>query len=152
VSFAVRTEAPGDRAAVRRVVEAAFGRAEEADLVDALREDESWQLSLVAEVAGEVVGHLLFTRASRGLTALAPLSVLPAHQRAGVGAALMREGLARIEGPIVLLGHPEYYARFGFRPAAPLGLANEWNVDGPAWMIRGEAPPGLVVFPAPFGP
>ncbi len=107
--ISVREERAEDREAVRRVEEAAFGRAEEADIVDALRGDEAWALSLVAEVDGEIVGHLLFSRGDRAMT-LGPLAVLPEHQRSGVGAALMREGLARIDEPIVLLGHP---AAFG---------------------------------------
>jgi putative acetyltransferase len=132
----VREEAPGDRDAVRRVEEAAFGRADEADIVDALREDPAWALSLVAVVDGELVGHLVISRGSRAMT-LGPLAVLPAHQRAGVGGTLMREGLERVQGPIVLLGHVGYYTRFGFRPAAPEGITNQWGIDDPAWMVRG---------------
>jgi putative acetyltransferase len=82
----VREERPGDREAVRRVEEAAFGRAEEADIVDALRGDEAWALSLVAEIEGEIVGHLVFSRSDRAMT-LGPLAVLPQRQRSGVGAA-----------------------------------------------------------------
>lgn len=83
---------------------------------------------------------------------LGPLAVLPSRQRPGVGAALMREGLARIDEPIVLLGHVDYYARFGFRPAAPQGITNQWGIDDPAWMVRGELEPGEVRYPAAFGP
>jgi putative acetyltransferase len=147
----IRDERPEDRAAVRRVEEAAFGRADEADIVDALRADDAWALSLVAEVDGEIVGHLLFSRGDRAMT-LGPLAVLPAHQRSGVGAALMRQGLARVREPVVLLGHPDYYTRFGFHPAAPLGITNQWGIDDPAWMVRGELSPGLVRYPAAFGP
>ena len=149
--ISVREERAKDRQAVRRVEKAAFRRAEEADIVDALRGDEAWALSLVAEVDGEIVGHLLFSRGDRVMT-LGPLAVLPEHQRSGVGAALMREGLARIDEPMVLLGHPEYYTRFGFRPAAPLGITNQWGIDAPAWMVRGELEPGLVKYPSAFGP
>ncbi len=149
--ISVREEAPEDREAVRRVEEAAFGRAEEADIVDALRSDPAWALSLVAVVGGEVVGHLLFTRGSRAMT-LGPLAVAPEHQRSGVGAALMREGLARLDEPIVLLGHVDYYTRFGFRPARELGITNQWGIEDPAWMVRGELEPGEVRYPAPFAP
>ena len=147
----VREERPEDRSAVRSVEEAAFGRAEEADIVDALRGDPAWALSLVALVDGEIVGHLLFSRGDRAMT-LGPLAVLPSHQRSGVGSALMREGLGRIDGPVVLLGHPAYYTRFGFRPAGPEGIRNQWGIDDPAWMVRGELSPGEVRFPAAFGP
>jgi putative acetyltransferase len=148
--IAIREEQPEDRDAVRRVEEAAFGRAEEADIVDALRGDPAWALSLVAIVDDELVGHLLFSRGDRAMT-LGPLAVLPSHQRSGVGTALMREGLARIGEPVVLLGHPAYYARFGFRPAGPEGITNQWAIDDPAWMVRGELEPGEVSYPAAFG-
>jgi putative acetyltransferase len=148
----VREERREDHGAVRHVEVSAFGRVAEADIVDALREDPAWALSLVAEVDGKVVGHLLFSRGTRGVMCLGPLAVLPSHQRSGVGTALMREGLARIEGPIVLLGHPEYYPRFGFRPAFPLGVTNQWGIEAPAWMIRGLLEPGEVRYPTAFGP
>jgi putative acetyltransferase len=146
----VREERPEDRERVRRVEEAAFGRPDEADIVDALRDDPAWALSLVALVGGELVGHLLFSRGDRAMT-LGPLAVAPEHQRSGVGSALMREGLARIDEPIVLLGHPSYYTRFGFRPANPEGITNQWGIDDPAWMVRGDLPPGDVHYPAAFG-
>jgi putative acetyltransferase len=147
----VREERPEDRDHVRAVEEAAFGRPDEADIVDALRGDPAWALSLVAEVGGELVGHLLFSRGDRAMT-LGPLAVLPSHQRSGVGSALMREGLALIGEPVVLLGHPDYYTRFGFRPAGPDSITNQWAIDDPAWMVRGELAPGPVRFPAAFGP
>ena len=147
----IREEAPDDFAAVRRVEESAFGRPDEADIVDALRSDPAWALSLVAVVDGGIVGHLLFTRGDRAMT-LGPLAVEPSFQRSGVGAALMREGLARIDEPIVLLGHVDYYTRFGFRPAAPEGITNQWGIDDPAWMVRGELAPGEVRYPGAFGP
>ena len=63
----------------------------------------------------------------------------------------MRAGLARVREPVVLLGHPAYYARFGFRPAAPDGITNGWGIDDPAWMVRGRLAPGEVRYPAAFG-
>ena len=147
----VREERPEDRDAVRAVEVAAFGRDDEADIVDALRSDPAWTLSLVAVAGEEIVGHLLFTRGDRAMT-LGPLAVAPSHQRSGVGGALMREGLARFDEPVVLLGHVEYYPRFGFRPAAPLGITNQWGIEDPAWMVRGSLEPGLVRYPAAFAP
>jgi putative acetyltransferase len=133
----VRAEEPRDRAAVRGVVGAAFGGPAEADLVDALRAGAAWlpELSLVAEEDGRVVGHVLFTRATADegtratdILALAPLAVLPSHQRRGIGGALVRAGLriarARGDRAVVLIGHPSYYPRFGFVPAVPLGLSS----------------------------
>jgi putative acetyltransferase len=146
----IRSECDDDRAAVRAVELAAFGQDAEADIVDALRDDPAWALSLVAEVDGEIVGHLLLSRGSRGVMTLGPLAVHPSHQRRGIGSALMREGLARIDGPVVLLGHPDYYTRFGFVPAFPLGVTNQWGIEGPEWMIRGAAAPGEVRYPEAF--
>jgi putative acetyltransferase len=147
----VREERPEDREGVRAVEEAAFGRPDEADIVDALRGDPAWALSLVALAGGEIVGHLLFSRGDRAMT-LGPLAVAPAHQRQGVGAALMRAGLGRVDEPVVLLGHPDYYTRFGFRPAAQLGITNQWGIEDPAWMVRGDLEPGQVRYAAAFGP
>ena len=147
----VREARPEDRERVRAVEEAAFGRPDEADIVDALRGDPAWALSLVALADGELVGHLLFSRGDRAMT-LGPLAVLPSHQRSGVGSALMREGLERVDEPVVLLGHPDYYSRFGFRPAAPLGITNQWRIEDPAWMVRGELEPCEVTYPTAFGP
>ncbi|HET8759135.1 MAG TPA: N-acetyltransferase [Solirubrobacteraceae bacterium] len=146
----IREERDGDRAAVRAVEIAAFGRDVEADIVDALRGDPACALSLVAELDGEIVGHVLLHRGSRGVTTLGPLAVLPSHQRRGIGTALMHGALARIPGPVVLLGHPDYYRRFGFRPAFPLGITNQWGIEGPEWMIRGAAEPGEVRYPEAF--
>ena len=89
--ISVREERAEDRDAIRRVEEAAFGRAEEADIVDALRGDEAWALSLVAELDGEIVGHLLFSRGDRAMT-LGPLAVLPERQRSGVLLRMRRCG------------------------------------------------------------
>ncbi|MGC4879936.1 GNAT family N-acetyltransferase [Micromonospora sp. DT43] len=105
----------------------------EATLVDALRADEGWlpAYSLVAiDSDGQVVGHVVATRGRVGgepaALGLGPLGVLPGWQRRGVGTALMHAVLgaaeARDEPLVVLLGHPEYYPRFGFRPAVELGV------------------------------
>lgn len=129
----VRAECAGDAAAIARVVEAAFPGPAEARLVEALRGAGRLAVSLVAEVEGEVVGHIAFSPvcvagAGDGL-GLAPLAVLPAHQRRGVGAALVRAGLAACAaaGFVVVLGDPAYYARFGFAPASRWGLSDEYG-------------------------
>lgn len=148
----VRLEAPGDEAAVRRVELAAFPGPEEADIVDRLRGEspDGW-ISIVACTAdGEVVGHLLMSPCPvesadgtrRGeVLAVGPVAVLPEAQRRGVGASLMAaaQGLAvaRRVPALVLLGIPEFYARFGFEPARELGLeapAAAW--PDAAWMAR----------------
>ena len=126
----VRPELPGDRVDVRTVHTAAFGRSAEADLVDPLRATEGWlpSLSLVAEQHGTIVGHVLFSDvllAGRPVLSLAPLGVHPDHQRAGIGTALVRTGLAIAErtdrGLVVVLGNPAYYGRFGFLSSGAQG-------------------------------
>jgi putative acetyltransferase len=101
-------------------------------------------------VGGAVVGHVLFSPvtvagAPDGI-GLAPLAVLPAHQRRGVGSALVREGLEacrRLGCPfVVVLGHPGYYPRFGFRRAAGAGLGNEYGADE-AFMVLALRPGSL---------
>jgi len=120
-----RREDIADRAAVRAVNEAAFGRDDEASLVERLHAGGAVLVSRVAEVDSRIVGHILFSRmwidtaaASMTAVALAPMAVLPAHQRQGIGGRLIRDGLdcirAQGEQVVIVLGHPDYYARFGF--------------------------------------
>jgi len=140
-----RQETPADKETVRRINELAFGQPNEADLVEALRAAGAVDLSLVAELDGEIVGHILFApvhienmRGATLATALAPLAVLPERQRRGAGSTLVRNGLdvlARMGHRIVfVLGHPEYYPRFGFTPAAGYGVRCEFDVPGEAFM------------------
>jgi putative acetyltransferase len=136
----VRTEQPKDVEAVRRVNVLAFGRASEGALVDALRGADGVTLSLVAEVDGQVVGHILFSPVEIDrdgghdvAVGLAPMAVLPDHQRHGIGSRLVRAGLERLRGAghgaVVVLGHPDYYPRFGFTRASRFGL--RWEVECP---------------------
>jgi len=140
VAPAIRTESPADDEAIRAVHRAAFPTDFEARLVGRLRDAGRCRVSLVAELEGDVVGHVLFTPVSvegtgvvvEGL-GLAPLAVRPDRQRRGVGSALVREGLGacRARGCpfVVVLGEPAYYARFGFRRASAVGVGNEYGVD-----------------------
>lgn len=132
----VRAETPADFAAVAAIHAAAFGRPAEAQLVSSLRGSVSPALSLVAELAGERVGHVFFSPvaiegegAAPACCALAPVGVLPRVQGRGVGAALIREGLRRCPqlgwAAVFLLGEPAYYGRFGFVLAAPRGFRYE---------------------------
>ncbi|MDI3283889.1 N-acetyltransferase [Polyangium sp. 15x6] len=164
----VRPELPADIAAVRHVNECAFGRPEEASLVDALRQSEAITLSLVAEQDGRVVGHILFSPVvidrddGRDVAqGLAPMAVLPELHRKGIGSVLVHEGLERLRGAghgaVVVLGHLAYYPRFGFEPAARFGL--HWEVPGhdEAFMALELRPgflgmrPGVVRYRPEFG-
>lgn len=142
----IRPEEQRDVAAIQEVNRLAFGREAEGELVDSLRDGEAFICSLVAEVEGRIVGHVLFTPAvladgprQTAVAALGPVAVRPEQQRRGLGDALIRAGLdiCRRQGYelAVVLGHPTYYPRFGFRPGAPLGI--RWEHDAPveAFMV-----------------
>ncbi len=142
----IRPERPDDVAAVHTVNAAAFGQPEEADLVDALRLAGAATLSLVAERDGEIVGHILFSpvtiesdRGSFEAIGLAPMAVAPSCQRQGIGSRLIRAGLRECRRAgheiVVVLGHPEYYPRFGFVPSKPLGIRYEAEVPEEAFMV-----------------
>jgi|SRR5688572_29422791 len=142
-AVAIRLEAPRDGDGVRETNELAFGAPLEARLVDALRGCDGY-LSLVATLDERVVGHILFTPVSleppvdRRITGLAPMAVRPEHQRSGIGGQLIRAGLeeCRRNGyeAVVVLGHPEYYPRFGFVPAHTFGLTCEFPSPPEAFM------------------
>lgn len=139
----VRVEQPGDRDAVRALNEHAFGGREEADIVEALHGANAVVVALVAEVGAAVVGHILFSpvtveRSDAPLVGLAPMAVAPGYQKQGIGSVLVREGLARcraagVEG-VVVLGHAEYYPRFGFVQAQQFGLRCEYDVPAEVFM------------------
>lgn len=147
----VRAEQPQDHASVRAVNTSAFETTAEADLVDALREQAHPVVSLVAEVGGEVVGHILFSPVTLTghpelrIMGLAPMAVAPAHQRSGIGSELVRAGLEKCRqlgfGAVVVLGHPSYYPRFGFRPTARYGIDSEYEAPEEAFMLI-ELQPG----------
>jgi putative acetyltransferase len=163
----IRPETGQDHAAVAKVTAAAFGKQGEARMVDAIRRSDGFvpELSLVAELEGAVVGHVMLSyvelgEGSRGVLELGPMSVAPEHQRNGIGSALVEEALRRADErgePLVLvLGHPTYYPRFGFRPASELGLfPSDPRIRDEAFMaipLRGYDPTlrGRVVFPPAF--
>ncbi|MFD7444946.1 GNAT family N-acetyltransferase [Streptomyces sp. NPDC059909] len=162
-----RPERAADIAAVHAVNTAAFPTEEEADLVDALREDAAaWLpgLSYVAEAPdGSVAAYALLTRCRVGdapALALAPCATVPEHQRQGAGSAVIRAVLdaARVRGErlVLVLGHPEYYPRFGFTPASRLGIAPGFEVPDEAMMalvLDGSTavPQGTITYPGAFG-
>jgi putative acetyltransferase len=142
----IRAEKSDDVEAVRRVNVAAFGRESEADLVDALRGVGS-TFSFVAVESGQIVGHVFFSPVEIAgayaddlfMLGLAPVAVLPDHQRQGIGSLLIRHGLkecVRLGGSaVVVLGSPEYYPRFGFTKAKGKGLGCEYPVPDDAFMV-----------------
>jgi putative acetyltransferase len=138
----IRPEQPEDIAMIHHVVHQAFGQAAEANLVDSLRRNGKAKISLVAEDNGRVIGHILFSEVSleNELTGigLAPLAVSPERQNEGIGSRLTEEGmkLCRESGyPFaVVLGHPDYYPRFGFVPASRFGVKSEYNVRDEVFM------------------
>jgi putative acetyltransferase len=143
----IREERPVDVERIRAVNLEAFETSTEADLVDALRGRATPLISLVAEDGANVVGHILFSpvtlESEPGLTllmGLAPMAVMPSKQRQGVGSGLVLEGLERCRqvnaAGVVVLGHPEYYPRFGFLPAARLFLRCEYDVPEEVFMVR----------------
>lgn len=141
----IRPETAADRSAVRAVNEAAFETSVEADLIEALRGKSTEVVSLVADSDDAVVGHILFSRVTLAgypqlrLMGLGPMAVAPQYQRSGVGSALVREGLARCRQlavqAVVVLGHPEYYPRFGFVPASRYAIRSEYDVPDDVFMI-----------------
>jgi len=150
----VRYERAADHPAVFNINARAFGTPNEARLVEALREAARPQISLVALCDGRVRGHIFFSPVSVGsgsgaweASGLAPMAVEPEWQHRGIGSALVRAGLAAcraIRRPVVfVLGHPEYYPRFGFRPAPPLGLRFRGPEFDPAFMVA-ELEPGAL--------
>jgi putative acetyltransferase len=160
----VRAEAPGEERAIHDVTEAAFATLDISDgsepaIIDALRAAGALALSLVAEQDGEVVGHVAFSPVrmsdgSDGWYGLGPVSVLPARSRRGIGTALITAGLDQLRAAgasgVVLVGHPEYYPRFGFRNSDTLTCA-----DGPpeAFFVlpfTGTVPRGSVHFHPAF--
>lgn len=176
----IRTEQPGDEPAIRRVQLAAFPTPAESQLVDELRAAGRLTISLVAIVEGEIVGHIAFSPVTIETTAietrtidanssasatshaglgLAPLAVMPAWQRHGIGTALGHAGMdacRRLRAAfVVVLGSTIYYARFGFAAAARWNLLDEYQ-GGPAFqaieLIAGVIPAegGLVRYAPEF--
>jgi putative acetyltransferase len=130
----IRPEIPADRPAIHAVNHSAFAQPDEADLVDRLRAEGAVLLSLVADQNSTIVGHILFTRmhvADTPAVALAPVAVDPARQRQGIGAALIRRGIDLLrdsgERIVIVVGHPAYYARFGF--TATTGIEHPFPPD-----------------------
>jgi putative acetyltransferase len=162
-----RPETAEDVPAIRDIVLAAFPTAEEAGIVDALRADpEAWidGLSMVSTTPdGTPAGYALITRChvdGAPALALAPCAVLPSFQRTGAGSAAIRAVLdaarALGENLVLVLGHADYYPRFGFVPASRFGIRAPFEVPDEAMMAMAldetrPVPTGTIQYPAAFG-
>ena len=169
-NLTIRAEERDDELAIATVVEAAFGSPAEARLVSAIRASENFvpELSLVAELDGRIVGHVMISAvwlrhedSQRQIASLAPLAVAPEFHNRGIGSALVREVTARADGrgePVVVLeGNPAFYGRLGFEHAVPFGI----QITLPSWAppeaaqvmrLRNYDPSirGQVVYPPAF--
>ncbi|MEU1879741.1 GNAT family N-acetyltransferase [Streptosporangium sp. NPDC020072] len=166
-SWTTRPENAGDVAAIRDINLAAFPSPHEADLVEALRADpQAWLpgLSWLAEAPdGDLAGYALLTRCHVGdspALTLGPCAVKPDHQRQGSGSAAIRAALraAREQGEnlVLVLGHAEYYPRFGFTPASGYGIRPPFDVEDKYMMALAfnpeqPVPSGVIRYPAAFG-
>jgi putative acetyltransferase len=143
----IREEKDGDIAAIRHVNVQAFAGVEEADIVDRLRDSGSSVLSLIACHNDKIVGHIQFSPVQleyegtsiQGV-GLGPMAVLPEYQRRGFGSDLVETGIgalvARSYPFVVVLGHPGYYPRFGFKPAVNHGITCQWDgIPDEAFMV-----------------
>ena len=142
----IRPETPEDVDSIRYINEQAFGQKEEAELVEKLRNRGVLTLSLVAVQKNRVVGYILFSPvtvesdySSFEAISLAPMAVLPEYQHKGIGSQLVRVGLEECRRLgreiVVVLGHSDYYPRFGFIPAKPKGVDCEFEAPDEAWMV-----------------
>ena len=144
----IRPEEFNDIPAIRHVNQQAFGRPQEADLVEALRAKGRVVLSLVALRESELIGHILFfsleiqsSQHSHAAVGLGPMAVLPKHQKRGIGAALIREGLSllqqqQVHPGVIVLGHADYYPRFGFGLASTFGITTSYDVPDDVFMAH----------------
>lgn len=139
----VQEERPDDVAAIRDLNKRAFGQDQEGNIVDALRSNGAALLSLVATLDGRVVGHIMYSRLTVGGdvtgAALGPMAVIPEHQRQGIGSRLVEAGNRRLKDAgcpfIVVVGHADFYPRFGFGPASTHGIKCEWEVPDDVFML-----------------
>jgi len=141
----IRPENPGDGPIVRAIHEAAFETPAEAGLVELLREQASPIVSIVAEVEGTVVGHILFSpvtlegHSELKVMGLAPMAVAPDFQNEGIGSILVEEGLDECRNlgteAVVVLGHPNYYPRFGFVPSTRFAIDSEYEVPEEVFLV-----------------
>lgn len=151
----IRHEAAADIPAIHALNEQAFGQPLEANIVDKIRSSGGFGLSLVAEAQGRIVGHILFSplviegpHGSITGMGLAPMAVQPDRQRQGIGVQLVQQGIEELKKKhcpfIIVLGHGDYYPRFGFERASSYGIRCPWegvpdNAFMVLWLDRSKA-------------
>lgn len=142
----IRFEQPDDLEKIRKLYLEAFETDTEANIVDVLRNTGIELISLVAEENKEVIGHILFSPVTMEgdgkirITGPAPMAVLPGRRRKGIGAQPVNEGLKACANAgyevVVVLGHPDYYPRFGFAPSVNFGIKSEYDVAPEVFMVK----------------
>lgn len=143
----IRAERPEDIQKIRHINTEAFDTEVEANLIEALRNSKVPLISLVAEDGEKLIGHIVFSpvtlegdRSDASIAGLGPMAVLPEWQKKGVGSMLMEEGTRRCKeagyAAIVVLGHPDYYPRFGFVPSVNFGIKSEYDVPDDVFMVK----------------
>ena len=179
LQITIHPETENDHAAITNVNDLAFDRPEEGRLIENLRQLPEFDplLSLVAELDGKIIGHALFfpiniqspsPKVGEGLgvreeypcLSLGPIAVIPEYQKQGIGGQLIeadhRAALELDYTSVVLLGHPNYYPRFGYLPAEKWDITNPWKIDGDPWMaielVEGalEGKAGKAIYPEAF--
>jgi putative acetyltransferase len=146
MNLVIRPEVPADISAIYPVNQQAFERDNEAQLVDALRRVGAVILSVVAEMDEKIVGHILFSpvmvtdgEQQWAAVGLGPMAVLPEFHNRGIGSALIHYALDVLKNAghevVFVVGHPQYYPRFGFKPAKPYGIRWEVNVPEEVFMV-----------------
>ncbi|MEH2179793.1 GNAT family N-acetyltransferase [Nostoc sp.] len=163
----IRCETLLDYTAIAEVNTLAFGQENEAQLVEKIRYSDRYisELSLVAEIENVVVGHILFSyidlvgKETLQVLGLAPMAVNPQFQRQGVGSALVQTGLEKAhtkgEAIVIVLGHPQFYTRFGFQPSVVYEIESPFPVPEDVFMVKPlqsyqKKYKGKVVYPAAF--
>lgn len=144
----IRCEASSDYLKIAEVITDAFGQPNEAKLVEAIRNSENYipELSLVAEIENNIVGHILFSyihlvnKETYLVLALAPVTVSPQFQNQGIGTALVQYGIEKAdelgEALVIVLGHPSFYSRFGFVQSTYYGIKSPFEVPAEAFMVK----------------